>query len=421
MKRTEDATIARTRCVPSVSPATSLLVIVPSNTDEGSKVLPGLILGGLPLLRRIVLAAVRASIERIVVLTPEAAEARHLLDGTPATVLTPDELVPWLPAGRSVLLAVNILPQPKWLRSLFEMPIEPERLYVEASAVAVIESDDPNRILSVVSRCHSAPEPFTTLRQAFTTECRTFSDEGRFTLITAQDGPAAATWLLRGLVKDTEGFMSRHVERRISLAITQRLASTRMTPNAMSLVSIGLGLAGAPFFLSSRPASQLTGALLFLSHSILDGCDGELARLKFLESRWGGLLDFWGDNVVHVAVFICMAIGWSLASQALAPLLVGGVAVAGTLLSAGFVYRHTMQEQATDAPLFTSVVRIRASWLSRVADALARRDFIYVVVLLSALGKATWFVILVAAGSPIFFLVLLWIAHTEAHCKGNSA
>ena len=28
----------------------------------------------------------------------------------------------------------------------------------------------------------------------------------------------------------------------------------------------------------------------------LDGCDGELARLKFKESRWGGLLDFWGDN-----------------------------------------------------------------------------------------------------------------------------
>jgi hypothetical protein len=102
-------------------------------------------------------------------------------------------------------------------------------------------------------------------------------------------------------------------------------------------------------------------------------------------------------------------------------LLAGAVAVAGTLLSAGFVYRHTMQEPATDAPLFTSVARTRASWLSRMADALARRDFIYVVVLLSTLGKATWFLILVAAGSPIFFLVLLWIAHTEAHWEGNSA
>src|SRR2546426_3192414 len=38
-----------------------------------------------------------------------------------------------------------------------------------------------------------------------------------------------------------------------------------------------------------------------LAHSILDGCDGELARLKFQHSRWGAVLDFWCDNVVHVA------------------------------------------------------------------------------------------------------------------------
>ena len=42
----------------------------------------------------------------------------------------------------------------------------------------------------------------------------------------------------------------------------------------------------------------------------------ELARLKFLESRTGAILDFWGDNVVHVAVFSCMAIGWSVHAAA---------------------------------------------------------------------------------------------------------
>jgi phosphatidylglycerophosphate synthase len=62
----------------------------------------------------------------------------------------------------------------------------------------------------------------------------------------------------------------------------------------MTLVSLAVGLVGAPFFLSETWGYQLTGALLFLAHSILDGCDGELARLKFLESRTGALLDFWG-------------------------------------------------------------------------------------------------------------------------------
>jgi 1L-myo-inositol 1-phosphate cytidylyltransferase / CDP-L-myo-inositol myo-inositolphosphotransferase len=257
------------------------------------------------------------------------------------------------------------------------------------------------------------------LDRVFKTDQLPLRDGGKYVIATPEDVSKAEDWLLRGLVKETESFMSRHMERRISLAITRRLASTRITPNVMTLVSLAVGLMGAPFFLSSRPGWQLTGALLFLLHSILDGCDGELARLKFLESRRGGLLDFWGDNAVHVAVFMCMAIGWSRASLALGPLLVGGVAVMGTMLIASVVYRHTMQEKATDAPLFTSVVRTRASRLSRLADTLAHRDFIYLVVLLSAVGKVPWFLLLTAVGSPIFLLVLLWIAHTEVHSEGN--
>jgi hypothetical protein len=40
-------------------------------------------------------------------------------------------------------------------------------------------------------------------------------------------------------------------------------------------------------------------------------------------------------------------------------------------------------------------------------DALARRDFIFAVVLFSAFGKASRFLVLAAVGSPLFFLVLL--------------
>ena len=106
--------------------------------------------------------------------------------------------------------------------------------------------------------------------------------------------------------------MARHVERPISLQISRALAATAITPNQMSLISIAVGICGGPFFLSSRPLMQTIGALLFLAHSILDGCDGELARLKFQQSRWGGVLDFWGDNVVHIVIFACMGVGWSL-------------------------------------------------------------------------------------------------------------
>jgi phosphatidylglycerophosphate synthase len=168
----------------------------------------------------------------------------------------------------------------------------------------------------------------------------------------------------------------------------------------MTLMSLAAGLLGAPFFLSAEWGHQLTGALLLLTHSILDGCDGELARLKFLESRSGALLDFWGDNLVHVAVFACMAGGWALAIDAAWPLLLGAAAVAGTVASA----MSMMSRQAIRTREFGDDLA------GRVTRALANRDFIYLVVLLALLGKAHWFLVLVAAGSPIF-VVLAWLGN----------
>ncbi len=390
-----------------------VLITVPSGVLGGSGVSSDTRIAGLPLLRRIVLAAMRAGFSRILIHPAPASEAHGVLAGTAAAVLSPGGRLPPVPPGRFVLLAANVLPQVKWLRSLLEMPIEPERLYADGSGVAVIETRRPDVILAEAVRCDRAEELFKSLGEVFKPAHRPVDGEGRFTLTTPQAVPKAEDWLLGGLIKDAEGFMSRHVERRISLALTRRLASTRISPNAMTFVSIGVGLIGAPFFLSPMPAYQFTGALLLLAHSILDGCDGELARLKFEESWLGSLLDFWGDNVVHVAVMACIAIGWSLAVQAAWPLLLGGVAAASVLLSAGTVYRVTCQQNALAGRMFPAEPGAPAAWLPRLADMLARRDFIYLVALLSAAGKATWFLALAAVGTPLFLLVLAWIARRE--------
>src|SRR5208283_3466428 len=166
------------------------------------------------------------------------------------------------------------------------------------------------------------------------------------------------------------------------------LAPSAITPNQMSLVSIAVGLCAGPFFLSSRPLLQTLGALLFLAHSILDGCDGELARLKFQQSHLGGVLDFWGDNVVHVVIFACMAVGWSLAAGAAWPLFLGAAAVLGTLGSTGFVYWRLMRVKDDGDALFTSVSTEPERPLARLLDAASRRDFIYLVIALALAGKS---------------------------------
>jgi 1L-myo-inositol 1-phosphate cytidylyltransferase / CDP-L-myo-inositol myo-inositolphosphotransferase len=337
------------------------LRISSAGTDARSGVAGDTVLLGLPILRRAVLAAERAGFERIVVEEAAGLDLPRLLAGTRAEIAVRPG-----PAGDPgsedlVRLAENVLPQVRWLRELKQgAPIEPE-------------------------------------------------SGGRFVIASPGDLPRAEAWLLHSLVKDTEGFMSRYVERPISLAISRRLAGTRVTPNTMTLASVAVGLAGAALFLSSRPGAPVAGALLVLLHSILDGCDGELARLKFQESRFGGVLDFWGDNVVHAALFGTIAAAWSRASGGSGPLLLGAAAILGTLLSAAFVYRHTMA-QVVEGPLFTSVSRSPDERSSRLADALARRDFLYLLVVLAALGKARWFLVMAAVGSPIYFLLLLGIA-----------
>jgi phosphatidylglycerophosphate synthase len=164
---------------------------------------------------------------------------------------------------------------------------------------------------------------------------------------------------------------------------------------------VGIGLLAAPFFLGLDWRAQVVGALLFLAHSILDGCDGEIARLKFLESRGGAVLDFWGDNLVHQGIFTCMAIGWSWASQSPWPLVLGLLAVVGTLGTAALAARRFINGEAL-------VGADRA--LARLVDAVSHRDFIYLILALALFGQAQWFIALAAVGTPVFLLLFLSVS-----------
>ena len=368
-----------------------LLLIVPAGSHAVGPHTP---VAGLPLLRRIALAGSRAGL--LPILCGGLGDASLSAEGI-AVELGADREAGSPGSRRIIVCPTNVIVQARWLRALAESSVEPETLSVDPSMVALVDTEDPGKVLADAARATTADDLIAALGDRLRRRPTSFDANGRFPLTGPDDTAEAEAWLLRSLVKDSEGFMSRHFERRISLAVTRRLAWTPITPNAMTLVSLAVGLSSAPFFLSARPAWQLVGALVFLTHSILDGCDGELARLKFLESPRGARLDFWGDNVVHVAVFGCMAVGWSLATHSALPLLlgvaaIGAVAVATAVLSGTGLQPRPPGSEAT----------------ARVVDTLANRDFIYLVLALSTVGRAWWFVALVATGTPIFVLAALW-------------
>jgi phosphatidylglycerophosphate synthase len=360
-----------------------------------------------------VLAAGRAGYGRIFFLARDQA-------APPGTTAIPDwrrlaEILGSSQVAPLVVAPQTIVAERNWLETLRATNIEPAtwaarsgRIIVIAAAavpdaLTALDAGDTDTIRAVEEGLTQRLEAAAALPIAI----------DPLVIEASKDIPIAERRLLRGLVKETDGFMARHFDRAISLWISRRLASTAIKPTQVTMISMAIGLCGAPFFLSAAWSWQTLGALLFLAHSIVDGCDGELARLKFQETRYGGILDFWGDNVVHVAVFGCIAAGWAMAAAATWPLLLGGAAISGTLGSAAFVHWRQMRPRKGSGPLFTSVSNSPETPLARLLDAGSRRDFIYLVPVLALLGKSSWFLALAALGAPIFFVLLLVLAARE--------
>ncbi len=100
-----------------------------------------------------------------------------------------------------------------------------------------------------------------------------------------------------------DGFVSRNINRRISLFISEKIVDIA-TPTQATIFTFLLGIFSAVAALSSI---QLGGVLYQIS-SILDGIDGEIARASLQESRFGGWLDSILDRYVDFVFLAVLAI-----------------------------------------------------------------------------------------------------------------
>ncbi|MGI5900926.1 MAG: sugar phosphate nucleotidyltransferase [Desulfitobacteriia bacterium] len=135
---------------------------------------------------------------------------------------------------------------------------------------------------------------------------------------------------LQSLIPPKDGFISKKINRRFSLRITKILVRTRLLPNHVSFCSFLTALAAGICFAVSAP---LWGGLLAQLSSILDGVDGEIARLKFLKSDFGGLFDALLDRYADSLLVIGMTYAWYVTSYNSLALLIGALALIGMPMS----------------------------------------------------------------------------------------
>ncbi|TMK76206.1 MAG: hypothetical protein E6G47_13855 [Actinobacteria bacterium] len=150
---------------------------------------------------------------------------------------------------------------------------------------------------------------------------------------TPNDLRKARSQLRRSLVKDGDGPVSRYLNRPVSTRISMALAPVRPSPDLISLVSVGLALVAAWLLATSR---GILGGIVIYAASVLDGVDGETARLFMRAGPRGAMLDGVLDRVGDAAVMAGLGV-WALSggSGSSAELItwLTVAATAGSLLS----------------------------------------------------------------------------------------
>lgn len=142
-----------------------------------------------------------------------------------------------------------------------------------------------------------------------------------------QDG-APASHESKG-VAGSDGPISRRLNRPISSRISAHVAGWPVTADQWSYISFASVCAGALAFAVRIPP---LAAVLVHTGSVLDGVDGEVARLQGTASAQGALLDLTLDRASDVALLAGLALGaggrridWLLALAAANGIVTAGV------------------------------------------------------------------------------------------------
>ncbi|MEX2663414.1 MAG: lysylphosphatidylglycerol synthase domain-containing protein [Vicinamibacterales bacterium] len=231
---------------------------------------------------------------------------------------------------------------------------------------------------------------------------------------TAEDLPAAEATLRRSSYKDTDARVARF-NRRISLPISVALIRTPLTANQLSVMLVAVGFyAGWLFSIGAYWPGVLAG-FLSLAASVLDGCDGEIARLKYQESALGCWIETYGDYSYYIAIFIGLAVGAVHQTGFEVFYWIGGLALVGTLITFALLIYLRARITGGQPNRLHAVVRERFKsepnfWeriIWRVSFVATRAAMPYGIMAFALLNILPGIVILAAIGSNVYWVSLV--------------
>ena len=229
-----------------------------------------------------------------------------------------------------------------------------------------------------------------------------------------EDLPHAEITLRRSSYKGTDGNVARF-NRGLSVPISVALIRTPITANQLSVMLVAVGFySGWLFSIGSYWPGVLAG-FLSLAASILDGCDGEIARLKYQESALGCWIETFGDYSYYIAIFIGITVGAVHQTGFDIFYWIGALAITATLVTfALLIYLraritngqpnrlHAVAKERFQAE---QSLWIRIIW--RVSFVASRAAMPYGIMVFALLSILPGIIILAAVGANIYWVSLV--------------
>jgi len=187
-----------------------------------------------------------------------------------------------------------------------------------------------------------------------------------------------------------DGFISQYMNRPLSRRLSVALSRTTLTPNHITVFSFFMALLGAVGLATTDPGFWIAGGILIQIASIVDGCDGEIARIKLLQSARGAWLDTVLDRYSDLAIGLAVTFAASQLHDAV------WVWPAGFAATASFVMASYVTKEFQ--------IRFHRPYPENLIGRLKRRDLRILVIAVGAvIGQP--FVALMVIGSLTHLVV----------------
>lgn len=213
----------------------------------------------------------------------------------------------------------------------------------------------------------------------------------------------------------------RHISNRVSSG----LIALPITPNQITTTSIILGLVGAAtLLLNTATGDILCGGLLTISY-VLDNCDGDVARAKKMSSRFGALLDTFGDWLVHAALFAALGFAAYQRTGTQLWLWLGLAASLGSTVNYVIGLVSDLRSAPHPPPDHNPAVEgefkrparneSTGKWLVFIFRELARADFCFIVLALALMDWLAYLLPFAALGSQVYWITFFVVRDEGYH------